>query len=682
MQLGIREGALSLKAFAGAMLAALAAFAIDFEKPAWAVLTAYIVAQPYAGMVQSKALYRVIGTLAGGVFAVATLGNLSSAPEILVLVLASWLGLCVYFALLDRSARSYAFVLAGYTASIICFPSVEMPGQIFDIAVSRCEEIILGIVCALIVNQVIWPQSAGAELYRRLDLWMADATKIIANVLREQNRSETAQADQRRLLSESLAVNALREHAIFDTPTLRNAYGSMLELQHRMLSLMSVVSAIEDRLAMLRERHSDLLTRHLSLLTKIADYISAGQENTAQTDQDRAAILAALDRAQPPPSAIVQDRDVLLFGTLIARLRDTLRTRDECRKLLQDVAAGRRTSRSVAGLALSKDHFMAVWGGLGAALAILLCNTFWVVSAWPAGAGMVVEAGVVCAFFAGADDPARAATKFLNGTIIGVVGAIIYALFFLPAVHGVPILLLTLALFYIPFGLILAQPTGAALGLPIILGFTTSLDIRNNYTLDLADLLNSSIALIGGVGGATLLLQLFRSFGGSWATQRLIVATRRDLVRVALQDRGPDHDTFESQMFDRLNNLLGLKSVDGPQNALFRGMFAALRIGLNLFLLDEVQRDLPTDIRYSIAHVRTQLARLCRRRASPEQVTLAGNLLERAIAELAATQPTEKSMQAIMALGGISFQLQAHAAFFVNREIGTLTASDDMVTAS
>ncbi|MET1026905.1 MAG: FUSC family protein [Dongiaceae bacterium] len=681
MQLGIREGTLSLKAFAGAMLAALIAFAIDFEKPAWAVLTAYIVAQPYAGMVQSKALYRVIGTLAGGVFAVITLGNLSSAPEILVLVLALWLGVCVYFSLLDRSARGYAFMLAGYTASIICFPSVEIPGQIFDIAVSRCEEIILGIVCALVVNQIIWPQSAGAELYRRLNSWMADATKIMANVLREQNRSDIAQADQRRLLSESLAVNALREHAVFDTPALRNAHGSMLELQHRMLSLMSVLSAIEDRLAMLRDRHSDLLTSQQPLLAEIADYVSTGQEKIGQADESREAILASLDRAKPLPSALAQDRDVLLFGTLIARLGDALRLRDECRELLRHVAEGHRTSRAAAELALSRDHFMAMWGGLGAGLSILLCNTFWVLTAWPAGAGMVVEVGVVCAFFAGADDPARAATKFLNGTTIGVAAAIIYALVFLPAVHDVPILLLTLAIFYIPFGLVLAQPTGAAIGLPIILGFTTSLDIQNNYTLDLADLLNSSVALIGGVAAATLLLQLFRSFGGTWATRRLIAATRRDLVRVALQDHGPDHDRFESQMFDRLNNFLGLKSVDGAQSALFRGMFATLRVGLNLFLLDEVQSDLPTDVRNAVTHARIQLARLCRGRASPEQVTLAGNLLKRAIAEIAATQPTEKSMQAIMALGGISFQLQAHAAFFIDREPGVATQSGDMVTA-
>lgn len=41
--------------------------------------------------------------------------------------LAAWLGLCVRFAMLDRTSRSYVFLLAGYTAAIIGIPSVGAP---------------------------------------------------------------------------------------------------------------------------------------------------------------------------------------------------------------------------------------------------------------------------------------------------------------------------------------------------------------------------------------------------------------------------------------------------------------------------------------------------------------------------------------------------------------------------
>ncbi|MBS7404951.1 MAG: FUSC family protein, partial [Oxalobacter sp.] len=55
----------SLKSFVGAMMALYLAFRIGLPRPFWAPLTAYVVSQPLAGAVRSKALYRVIGTIIG-----------------------------------------------------------------------------------------------------------------------------------------------------------------------------------------------------------------------------------------------------------------------------------------------------------------------------------------------------------------------------------------------------------------------------------------------------------------------------------------------------------------------------------------------------------------------------------------------------------------------------------------
>jgi uncharacterized membrane protein YccC len=40
---------------------------------------------------------------------------------LLSLALACWVGLCLYVSLLDRTPRSYVFMLAGYTAGLIGF---------------------------------------------------------------------------------------------------------------------------------------------------------------------------------------------------------------------------------------------------------------------------------------------------------------------------------------------------------------------------------------------------------------------------------------------------------------------------------------------------------------------------------------------------------------------------------
>jgi uncharacterized membrane protein YccC len=60
--------------------------------------------------------------------------------------------------LLDRTPRAYAFVLSGYTASLIGFPSVLAPSTVFDTASLRVQEIAIGILCAVLCHGFICPR--------------------------------------------------------------------------------------------------------------------------------------------------------------------------------------------------------------------------------------------------------------------------------------------------------------------------------------------------------------------------------------------------------------------------------------------------------------------------------------------------------------------------------------------
>src|SRR5262249_18099198 len=130
----------SAKNFTAAMLAYYIALRIGFAQPVWAVTTVYVVAQPLAGAVLSKALYRSLGTLLGSAAAVIFLPAFVNEPLVLSVALALWLGLCVYIAQLDRTPRSYTFLLARYTASIIAFPPVAPPGNTFNTTILRAQE--------------------------------------------------------------------------------------------------------------------------------------------------------------------------------------------------------------------------------------------------------------------------------------------------------------------------------------------------------------------------------------------------------------------------------------------------------------------------------------------------------------------------------------------------------------
>src|SRR3979409_1102936 len=145
---GLRDWMFASKTFVAAVLALYIALSLGLDRPYWAMASAYIASQPLSGATRSKAVYRFLGTLLGATAAVVLVPNLVDAPALLSLGLAAWTGICLYFALLDRTPRSYVFMLAGYTAAIIGFPSVAAPDQIFTTAVARVQEIGLGIGCA------------------------------------------------------------------------------------------------------------------------------------------------------------------------------------------------------------------------------------------------------------------------------------------------------------------------------------------------------------------------------------------------------------------------------------------------------------------------------------------------------------------------------------------------------
>src|SRR6516162_5276073 len=110
-----RDWIFSAKTFAGAMLALWIALRMGLDRPYWAMATAYIVAQPFTGAMRSKSAYPFGGTVLGAVATLVLIPNLVDAPVLLIAALSLWVGGCIYFAVLDRTPRSYVFLLAGYS---------------------------------------------------------------------------------------------------------------------------------------------------------------------------------------------------------------------------------------------------------------------------------------------------------------------------------------------------------------------------------------------------------------------------------------------------------------------------------------------------------------------------------------------------------------------------------------
>ena len=237
----------SLNSFAAATLALFIALWIGLPRPFWAMMTVYITSQPLAGAVRSKAVYRLAGTLLGATVAVILVPNFVNQPLLLSFMLALWAGVCVAVSLLDRTPASYTLLLAGYTASLIGFPSVDHPEAIFDLAWSRSVEIGLGVICAALMHSLVFPRPVSRVIALRVTDWIHRADSWLNDLLDEERASQTL-GDRRAFALAASDIRILGSHLPFDTERRGDAQGLLHAIHDRMLLLIPHLEAVGDRL--------------------------------------------------------------------------------------------------------------------------------------------------------------------------------------------------------------------------------------------------------------------------------------------------------------------------------------------------------------------------------------------------------------------------------------------------
>ncbi len=345
--------------------------------------------------------------------------NLVNAPELLSLAIALWVGLCLYLSLLDRTPRSYVFMLAGYTAALIGFPAVSDPGTIFDVAVSRSEEIILGIVCASLVSTIVLPRGVGAAVSSRVDTRLIKAQQLSEMVLAGGDAEKATHEQQLQLAADAVDIDTLSDHLAYD-PTVDPAVVRwMRALRLRMLMLLPLFASIGDRLSALG---ADVRTTHPQLMTLIDDlarWLNASDAEREPPEQLRASIAA-----QQPTLNAHSSWDEIVVANLLMRLRELVDISYDCRALNRAIAGGRSPERELAfrpegGAAVVRhvDHGMALWSAAGAVLTISICCAFWIASGWPDGASAPMMAAVGCSFYATQDDPAIGLRGFFKWSL-------------------------------------------------------------------------------------------------------------------------------------------------------------------------------------------------------------------------------------------------------------------------
>src|ERR1700732_5075858 len=154
----------AVKTFAASLLALYIAFWAGLDDPRWSFLTVFVVSQPDSGLVLAKSFYRILGTIAGLLVAIALVFGLAQYGELFVAAVAVWICFCNFAARAVRNFESYGFQLAGYTVAIIGIPAALEPTAAYPLLVARFTEISLGIICAALVSRLILVRELSPKL--------------------------------------------------------------------------------------------------------------------------------------------------------------------------------------------------------------------------------------------------------------------------------------------------------------------------------------------------------------------------------------------------------------------------------------------------------------------------------------------------------------------------------------
>jgi len=599
------------KSYLAAMLALYLAYSIDLPRPFWAATTAYVVVtQPWVGSVRSKALYRLCGTFVGSAATVFMVPRLSQSPELLTLAMASWLGICLYISLLDRTPRSYVFMLAGYTAALIGFPSVVQPADVFNTAVARVEEISLGIVCATFIHSVILPKGIRPVVMAGLDRSLTDARAWMGDVLRGIDIGTRAK-DRGLLANDITQLRLLSTHVPFEVDNLRWSAQTLRALQNRIVALTPLISAVEDRVRAFQSDGRELPGDLRLVMSDLAQWVEAGADAFPEPLREIRETLSRILAAIPPRP----DWHDMLAASLATRLRELAKTYAQCLRLRRLIDAGRPADEkrvvrhNAARVVLHRDRGLALLSGAAAAIAIVECCALWILTGWKDGATAAMMAAVFSCLFSVMDNPVPFIRRFFVFTVLSAPLSALYLLVILPTVNSFEMLVLVLFPSFFVIGCLIHRPAIALQVTAVLFGLLGALALQDAHSADLISFTNSIIGQLAGTGLAAVNAAIFRTISAERAAGRIQKANRRDLATLAGLDRLARTNSFTARILDRIGLLQSrLAITQQPDDAGASDAMLDLRVGADIALLQRVKLHLAPESGKKIQHVLDELA--------------------------------------------------------------------------
>jgi uncharacterized membrane protein YccC len=460
----------ALRIWIAMMLALYVAFWLQLESASSAAVSVAILAQPKRGQAISKAIYRFLGTILGGVISVAFAAAFGQDRVLMLVCFTAWLSLCVFIAQYLQDTRAYGAMLSGYTVAIIAVSNIDAPQNVFDAAVSRVAAIAVAITAITFINDALASPSTWRGLLPPIADALRSAKALARQALRDGDPGPEKALDLIRMTAPLRAdANAIAGELDDGPQRAAGARSAIAALYATMAATRNVAIAARDA-----GPGHPAIAEALAICARLVD------DPAAETDEARFA--AARGHLRSLIESAVRAGNLSLDAVLtLQRAHDLATALMLAQDGLRALRTGHRPLRDVR-LPTHRDFPVAFRGAARVALAFALSAALFVGLGWPATTYALVQVAAMGAMSSVNPDPLKYANGVLFGIPLAALAAGLIQLLILPTVNGFPILALAVAPVVCVGCLLIANPPTSSVGFILLVYFVVLLSPGNPQT--------------------------------------------------------------------------------------------------------------------------------------------------------------------------------------------------------
>jgi len=553
------------KVVLAALLALLISLVMNLDSPRTAMFSVYLVMQARSGLVFQKSYYRLLGTVVGGTVSVALIAGCAQSPELFFIGFALWVAFCTAGSFVFRNFQSYGFVLSGYTVCFVALPSLNDPSHVFDVAVTRVLEMFVGVFCAAVVSDTLFPQRMAEVVRSSLARRFRDFVAGIGEAPARLRDGDSGRETMLRFAGDALGLASAQANAGLESSDLRRSRLQLQLLNHRFMGLSTTLHAFHQMLRRLERAGAGPVAQ--ALMVCYEEFSSLCRTPTTAADllpritawrQDFSERAGAL-RHRPEVAASADGLDLETGIELLQRLAQEFQAYCQSQLAVEQPEAAPGGGAWVADaerlhFSTRSDPLLAAVAAVRGVAVMAVTASFWLASGWPWGTGPIINGVASGTIFATLAAPGRVVRQALIGATLALPLGLVWSFWLIPQATDWVGLCLLLIPVLVLVAWLASTPRWGGIGAGMYISFLLHTSLDRSFSGNLPDFVDACLADLIGFAVAAAFYELIDLNTGPWR-RRVVASLRQQMVEVCRGEGRLHREILESTSRDLVQRI-------------------------------------------------------------------------------------------------------------------------------